>query len=83
VAEPSKPNPSAEEASDNWPVGWDAHKRDQIIFIARNTTPAQRMKWLEDMLELLKPQLPALLENRKMLEAKRREIERAQRGGLD
>ena len=55
---------------DDWPVGWDAHRRDQIVFIAKNTTPAQRFKWLMDMLELLRPQMPELLKNRELLEAR-------------
>lgn len=83
MAESSNPNARDDKLSDNWPVGWDAHKRDQIVFIARNTTPAQRMKWLEDMLELLRPQLPELLKNREMLEAKRREIDASQKDKRD
>jgi hypothetical protein len=47
-----------------WPVGWDEHRREEIIHTALNSTPEQRMRWLEDMLELLRPQLPKLWANR-------------------
>jgi hypothetical protein len=66
------PSVETKESAEDWPVGWDAHRRDQIVFIARNTTPAQRFKWLMDMLELLRPQLPELLRNRELVEAERR-----------
>jgi hypothetical protein len=64
------------EPVEDWPVGWDAHRRDQIVFIARNTTPAQRFKWLMDMLDLLRPRMAELLRNRERLEANQTEIER-------
>jgi hypothetical protein len=66
------------EAVEDWPVGWDAHRRDQIVFIARNTTPAQRFKWLMDMLELLRPRMAELLRNRERLEANRRNSQTTQ-----
>jgi len=31
----------------DWPVTWEAHQRDQTLRIARDTTPAQRLAWLE------------------------------------
>lgn len=65
-------SPETETSSGDWPVGWEAHRRDQIVFIARNTTPAQRFKWLIDTLELLRPQMPELLKNRELLEAQQR-----------
>jgi hypothetical protein len=54
-----------------WPAGWEDHRREQNLFIARNTTPEQRFRWLQDMLNLLRPQLPELLRNREL--AKRKE----------
>lgn len=37
---------------EDWPVTWEAHQRDQTLRIARETTPAQRLEWLESALEL-------------------------------
>lgn len=37
---------------EDWPVTWEAHTRDQTLRIARETTPAQRLAWLEAALEL-------------------------------
>jgi len=36
---------------EDWPVTWEAHERDQSLRIARETTPAQRLAWLESALE--------------------------------
>ena len=33
-------------------------EREQAIFIATNTTPMQRLQWLEEMLDLLRDYLP-------------------------
>jgi hypothetical protein len=43
-----------------WPAEnpWELHRREQTLFIAKNTTPAQRLEWLEQMLILLAPYLP-------------------------
>jgi hypothetical protein len=30
--------------------GWDQHRREQLRAIARETTPAQRLAWLEEAL---------------------------------
>lgn len=32
--------------------GWVGHRREQIRDVARNTTPAQRLAWVEEMIEL-------------------------------
>jgi hypothetical protein len=37
---------------------WERHRNAQTLFIFNNTTPAQRMEWLEQMLVLLAPYLP-------------------------
>lgn len=31
--------------------GWERHRRDQLLTIARRTTPAQRLEWLEAAIE--------------------------------
>jgi hypothetical protein len=31
---------------------FDKHRREQIVRIARTTTPAQRLAWLEEMIRL-------------------------------
>ena len=36
---------------DDWPVSWDAARRDQSRAMA-NSTPAQRLAWLEAALRL-------------------------------
>jgi hypothetical protein len=36
-----------------WPRGFDEHREQQIIRIARESTPAQRLEWVEEMLELM------------------------------
>lgn len=37
--------------SGDWPDGWEEHKRRQLAsFLA--ATPAQRLAWLEEMIEL-------------------------------
>jgi hypothetical protein len=37
---------------------WERAEQEQILFIARSTTPAQRMRWLEETLELFRDYLP-------------------------
>lgn len=37
-----------------FPNGWSEHKKDQVLFIAKNSTPTERFKWLLNALELLK-----------------------------
>jgi hypothetical protein len=49
---------------DLWPVGWESHRDHEIVYTALNTTPAQRFAWLEEMLEMLRPQMPELLKAR-------------------
>lgn len=39
--------------SDDWPQGYEGPGIDQARRIARDTTPAQRIDWLEDMLQML------------------------------
>jgi len=50
--------------SDPWPVDWESHRRNKIVYTALNTTPAQRFAWLEEMLELLRPRTAELLKSR-------------------
>ena len=38
---------------EEWPEGYDGHRRAQRKWIAQNTTPEQRMEWLEEMLFML------------------------------
>jgi len=45
--------------STDWPSGWDEHRLDQIRWIAENTTPAQRLEWLQQTIELFGPQILA------------------------
>jgi hypothetical protein len=35
-----------------WPAGWEAHRRAQQTRRAEETTPAQRLAWLEEMIAL-------------------------------
>lgn len=30
------------------PDGWERHRREQLLAIARGTTPEQRLAWLEE-----------------------------------
>ena len=39
------------ESSDIWKAGWDDSRRAQLDAIAR-ATPAQRLEWLEEALQL-------------------------------
>lgn len=39
--------------SEEWPAGYEEHRREQIQRIARATTPTERAQWLEDLLFLL------------------------------
>jgi hypothetical protein len=48
---PNEPSPS--RAAD-----WARAERDQILFIAHNTSPAERFRWLEQMIESMAPYLP-------------------------
>ena len=38
---------------ETWPSGFDQHREQQIVRMARNSTPAQRLMWVEEMLELM------------------------------
>ena len=58
-------NPPAE--SEPWPCGWDSHRRQQILSIAMKSTPAQRLQWLENMIDTLAPQAEELLRNRRLV----------------
>ena len=42
-----------EETQEIWPSGFEEYEKEQILFIARSTTPLQRVEWLEGMLKLL------------------------------
>jgi hypothetical protein len=37
----------------DWPQGYEGHRKAQILWIAENTTPGQRLAWVEEMLRLL------------------------------
>ena len=39
------------ECSDEWGVGWEAHRRHQLT-LAFEATPAQRFAWLEEVIAL-------------------------------
>lgn len=41
---------SRDSESSGWASSWDGHRRQQILHWARNTTPADRLKWVESML---------------------------------
>lgn len=45
------------EFDDNLPQGWEEHEREKILFVASNTTPYQRLEWLEAALRLFAPTL--------------------------
>ena len=34
--------------------GWEEHRRRQIRDVLRNTTPAQRLAWVEEMIDLVR-----------------------------
>jgi len=53
------------------PANWDAHRRAQILSIVTGTTPAQRFEWLEQTVEMLRPQWATLLENRRLVQEHR------------
>jgi hypothetical protein len=36
---------------EDWKAGWEAHRLDQLM-LALEATPAQRLAWLEEMIEL-------------------------------
>lgn len=38
--------------ADEFEMGWTEHRREQVRAIARRTTPAQRVAWLEEALEI-------------------------------
>jgi hypothetical protein len=43
--------------NEEWPSGWEEHRLDQIRWIAQNTTPTQRIEWLEQTLMLFSAQV--------------------------
>ncbi|MCC6850013.1 MAG: hypothetical protein IT294_16030 [Deltaproteobacteria bacterium] len=45
AAPPTKPR------ADDWGCGWEAHRRRQLTF-ALAATPADRLRWLEEMMAL-------------------------------
>ncbi|CAN5564953.1 hypothetical protein BH10PLA1_BH10PLA1_01930 [soil metagenome] len=47
---------SPEEEKRRRDAGFAAHERDQVQFIARNTTPTQRIQWMEQTLLALGPE---------------------------
>lgn len=40
-----------ENGSDDWEAGWESHRRRQMTF-ALAATPAERLRWLEEMIAL-------------------------------
>lgn len=40
------------DSEPKFPNGWAEHEKEQILFIARNSTPTERYKWLLKALEL-------------------------------
>jgi hypothetical protein len=58
------PSKSKAAESEPWPVGWESHRHNEIVYTALNTTPAQRFAWLEEMLELLEPRMAELVKAR-------------------
>lgn len=42
----------AKETNHDWPVGFDAHRRAQIIRQARESTPIDRLRFVEEALIL-------------------------------
>jgi hypothetical protein len=39
----------------DWPVTWQEHEKEQILTTVRQTTAAQRLAWLEEMIVLFGP----------------------------
>ncbi len=37
---------------DPWHTGWESHRRRQRLRFALEATPAERVRWLEDMIAL-------------------------------
>ena len=52
------------ESAADWKAGWDSHREEEIVRIAQTTTAAERFQWLEEMLVMLRPQMPTLIANR-------------------
>lgn len=48
MAETNPPRPTDVQ---DWDAGWDAHRRRQLTF-ALAATPAERLRWLEEMIAL-------------------------------
>jgi hypothetical protein len=48
MAEPTSPTPSGQ---DDWGAGWESHRRRQLTF-ALAATPAERLRWLEEMIAI-------------------------------
>jgi hypothetical protein len=62
--------PNADNA-DPWPAGWESHREHEIVYTALHTTPEQRLTWLMEMLELLRPQIAELWKARENDPARR------------
>jgi hypothetical protein len=45
-----KPSGVPDQSAD-WEVGWESHRRRQLTF-ALAATPAERLRWLEEMIAL-------------------------------
>lgn len=45
-------NRDQHETGDAWQAGWASHRQRQILSFALETTPAQRLEWLEEMIAL-------------------------------
>ena len=44
--------PSERSPKDDWQADWEGHRKWQLT-AALSSTPAQRLAWLEEMLELM------------------------------
>lgn len=58
------------QSDKNWPRGFDEHRDQQIIRMARESTPEQRLAWVEEMLELMALTGEPYLERKRKLREK-------------
>ena len=54
------------EKSSEWPEGFEQHKAEQILRQARESTPAQRLHFVEDALRFLHSAGCSYLERKKL-----------------
>ena len=58
-----------QESNKIWSRGFEEHREQQIIRMARESTPAQRLEWVEEMLELMSRTGEPYLERKRKLRA--------------